>query len=150
MNQAYETITGRSRETLQENPSSYEDAIHPNDRTRVLAKLEDATHTGRFDERFRLVWPTGEVRWVSVRGFPVRDVDGNIFWLVGTAPDITAQKHAEDQVATNLALAKSAWAESEALRKATLALTQDLRMDFVLDALLQSLTELISCECVRI
>jgi PAS domain S-box-containing protein len=36
------------------------------------------------------------------------------------------------------------------LRKATLALTQDLRMDIVLDALLQSLTELVSCECACI
>ncbi len=150
VNQAYETITGRSCQSLQENPSSYKEAIHPEDRSHVLAKLEEATRTGRFDERFRVVWPTGEIRWVSVLGFPVRDSDGSICRLVGTAQDITAQKQAEEQVAKNLALAESAWAESEALRKATLALTQDLRMDFVLDALLQSLTELISCECARI
>src|SRR6266849_2471498 len=100
--------------------------------------LTKATRTGLFDERFRVVWPGGEVRWVSVRGFPVRDLDGNICRLVGTAQDITAQKQAEEQVAKNLALAQSAWAESEALRKATLALTQDLRIDFVLDTLLQS------------
>lgn len=150
VNQAYETITGRSRQTLQENPSSYEEAIHPEDRSHVLAKLHEATQTGRFDERFRIIWPIGKVRWVSLRGFPVRDSDGSIWRLVGTAQDITAQKQAEEQVAKNLALAESAWAESEALRKATLALTQDLRMDFVLDALLQSLTELISCECARL
>jgi transcriptional regulator with GAF, ATPase, and Fis domain len=112
--------------------------------------LEEATRTGQFDERFRVIWPNGELRWVSVRGFPVLDEDGNICRLVGTAQDITAQKQAEEQVAKNLALAESAWAESEALRKATLALTQDLRMDIVLDALLQSLTDLVSCECCRI
>jgi len=150
VNQAYETITGRCCQSLQENPSSYEEAIHPADRSRVLGKLDEATHTGRFDERFRIVWPSGEDRWVSVRGFPVRDSGGGICRLVGTAQDITAQKQAEEQVAKNLALAEGAWAESEALRKATLALTQDLRMDFVLDALLQSLTELIACECARI
>jgi len=150
VNQAYETITGRSCQSLQDEPSSYEEAIHPEDRPHVLAKLEEATHTGRFDERFRVVWPAGEVRWVSVRGFPVRDSDGSTFRLVGTAQDITAQKKAEEQVTKNLALAESAWAESEALRKATLALTQDLRMDIILDALLQSLTELVSCECARI
>src|SRR5712692_1904599 len=143
-------ITGRSCQSLKDDPTSYEEAIHPEDRPHVLAKLDEATRTGQFDERFRVVWPNGEVRWVSVRGFPVRNQDGNICRLVGTAQDITAQKQAEEQVAKNLALAQSAWAESEALRKATLALTQDLRMDFVLDALLQSLTELISCECARI
>jgi PAS domain S-box-containing protein len=150
VNQAYETITGRSCQSLQENPSSYEEAIHPDDRIKILAELEKATRTGKFNERFRIVWPTGEVRWVSVKGFPVRNSAGNICRLVGTAQDITAQQEAEEQVSRNLSLANRAWAESEALRKATLALTQDLRMDFVLDALLQSLTELISFECARI
>lgn len=150
VNRAYEAITGRSCESLDQDPSSYQEAIHPEDRARVLGKLEEATRTGQFDERFRVLWPNREVRWVSVRGFPIRDADGTIGRLVGTAQDITAQKQAEEQVAKNLGLAESAWAESEALRKATLALTQDLRMNIVLDALLQSLTDLISCECARI
>ncbi len=150
VNRAYETITGRSCQSLEENPSSYEEAIHPEDRARVLGKLEEATQTGQFNERFRIVWPSGEVRWVWVRGFPVRDSGGTICRLVGTAQEITVQKQAEEQVAENLALAEGAWAEADALRKATLGLTQDLRMDFVLDAMLQSLTELIPCECARI
>jgi PAS domain S-box-containing protein len=150
VNQAYETITGRSCQSLQENPSSYEEAIHPEDRDHVLGKLQEATQSGYFAERFRIVRPDGEIRWLSVRGFPVRDFDGSISRLVGTAQEITGQKQAEDQVIKNLTLAENAWAESEALRKATLALTQDLRMDFVLDALLQSLTDLISCDCARI
>jgi PAS domain S-box-containing protein len=150
VNQAYETITGRSCHSLQENPSSYEEAIHPEDRSHVLGRLQEATQGGQFDERFRIVRPSGEVRWVSVRGFPVRDSDGRVSRLVGTAQEITEQKEAEDQVIKNLTLAENAGAESEALRKATLALTQDLRMDIVLDALLQSLTDLISCDCARI
>jgi hypothetical protein len=75
-------------------------------------------------------------------GFPCGNAGGKIRRLVGTALEITAQKEAEEQVAANLALAKSAWAEAEALRKATLSLTEDLRMDFVMDALLRSLEEL--------
>lgn len=57
--------------------------------------------------------------------------------------DITARKSAEEQMAKNLALAESARAEADALRKTTLALTQNLSMDYVLDTLLQSLLELI-------
>lgn len=150
VNQAYETVTGRSRESLDQNPTSYEEAIHEEDRSHVLASLEEATHSGSFDERFRIVQPTGELRWVWARGFPMRDADGNICRLVGTAQDITAQKQAEEQVAQNLKLAQSAWVEAEALRKATLSLVQDLRMDFVLDTVLQALTDLIECECARI
>ena len=150
VNPAYETITGRSPETLKEDPLSYEEVIHAEDRVQVLLKLEEATQTGDFDERFRIVVPNGEVRWVLVRGFPVRDDKGRIRRLVGTALDITTQKHSEEEVARNLSLAESAWSEADAMRKATLALTQDLRMDNVLDTLLQSLLELVPYESAQI
>ena len=150
VNPAFETITGRSRKTLKENPLSYEEIIHPEDRVRVLFQLEQATRNGDFDERFRIVVPNGEVRWVWVRGFPVRDDSDRIRRLVGTALDITTQKHAEEEVARNLSLAECAWSEADAMRKATLALTQDLRMDKVLDTLLQSLAELVPYESAQI
>ncbi len=150
VNPAYETITGRSCRSLLENPSSYEDVIHPDDRVPILAKLNEAARSGSFDERFRIVKPDGEIRWVWVRGFPRRDANGKITRLGGTALDITALKEAEDQVAANLAKANSAWAEAEALRKATLALTEDLHMDCVLDALLRSLAELVPYTCARV
>jgi PAS domain S-box-containing protein len=150
VNEAYEAITGYSCQSLRENASSYEDLIHPEDRVRVLAKLEEATQTGQFNEKFRIVCAFGDVRWVWVHGFPVRDAAGKICRLVGTAQEITAQRQAEEQVAKNLALAESAWAEAEALRKATLGLTQDLRMDYVLDTLLQSLAEIIPYECAGV
>ncbi len=150
VNPAYETITGRSCESLRDSPSSYEELIHPEDRVHVLTKLDEATRNGHFNERFRIVRPQGDIRWVWVRGFPVRDAGGKIRRLVGTALEITAQKEAEEQVAANLALAKSAWAEAEALRKATLSLTEDLRMDFVMDALLRSLEELVPYTCARV
>ncbi len=150
VNPAYETITGRPRRSLKEDPLSYEEIIHADDRVQVLLKLEEATRTGDFDERFRIVMPGGEARWVWVRGFPVRDDQGRIRRLVGTALDITTQKQAEEDVARNLSLAQSAWSEADALRKATLALTQDLRMDSVLDTLLQSLLELVPYESAQI
>ena len=150
VNPAYETITGRARASLREDPLSYQEIIHPDDRVQVLLKLEEATRTGDFDERFRIVSPSGEARWVWVRGFPVRDGKGRIRRLVGTALDITVQKRAEEEVARNLSLAESAWSEADAMRKATLALTQDLRMDNVLDTLLQSLLELVPYESAQI
>jgi len=150
VNEAYETITGRSRQSLFDNPTSYEELIHAEDRVRVLAKLDEATRTGQFNERFRIVSTHGEERWVTVHGFPVRDAAGKIWRLVGTAQEITEQQKAEDQVVKNLAIAEAARAEAEALRKATLALTQDLHMDFVMDALLRSLEELIPYTCARV
>ena len=150
VNQAYETITGHSRDSLRDSPSSYQELIHPEDRVHVLARLDEATRTGQFNERFRIVCAQGEIRWVWVRGFPVRDASGKIRRLVGTALEITAQKKAEEEVAANLAMAKSAWAEAEALRKATLSLTEDLRMDLIMDTLLRSLEELVPYTCARV
>jgi|KBSMisStaDraftv2_1062788.scaffolds.fasta_scaffold00251_21 PAS domain S-box-containing protein len=149
-NAAYEIITGRSLAALKKEPLSYEEIIHFDDRKRVLIKFEEAMHTGHFDEHFRIVWPNGEPRWLWVRGFPVRDIRGNIQRLVCTGLDITRQKEAEEEVARNLSMAESAWAESDALRKATLALTQDLRMDDVLDTLLESLRALVPFESANI
>ena len=51
INPAYETITGRSLATLRDNPTSYQEAFHPEDRVRVLTRLEEATRTGRIGRR---------------------------------------------------------------------------------------------------
>lgn len=150
VNPAYEIITGRSCQSLIDEPSSYEQAIYFEDRTHVLTKLSEAAQSGHFDERFRIVRPDGEIRWLWVHGFPRKDAHGNIIRWGGTAVDITGQKMAEDEVARNLAKATSAWAEAEALRKATLALTEDLHMDSVLETLLCSLAELVPYTCARV
>jgi PAS domain S-box-containing protein len=146
VNEAFETITGRPLNTLRDNPTSYQELFHPEDSVRVLTRLEEAAATGQIDEEFRIIRPDHVVRWVSVHGFPVRDASGVVRRLVGTAQDITARKSAEEQMARNLALAESASAEADAFRKTTLALTQNLSMDYVLDTLLQSLLKLVPCE----
>lgn len=150
VNPAYETITGRSCESLDEDPKSYEEVIHPEDRVRVLSRLDEAVHNGQFDEEFRITKPDGATRWVWVRGFPVRDSAGIVRRLVGTAQDVSARKSAEEEIARNLDRAESAGAEADAFRKTTLALTQNLSMDYVLDTLLQSLLKLVPCESARI
>ena len=157
VNRAYETVTGRSLESIETNPSSYEDLIHPGDRARVLAKLETAVRSGHFDEEFRIVRPDGEARWVWVKATPVLALGGMIRQLYGTALDITAKKLADAQVAEHLAVAEaaraeaeSAGAEAEALRKATLALTQNLRMDAVLDTLLETLFSIVTYDMASV
>ena len=53
-------------------------------------------------------------------------------------------------MAKNLDMAVSARAEADAFRRTTLALTQNLSMDSVLDTLLQSLLNLIPCESAQV
>jgi len=142
VNQAYVTLTGRSLESLPANPSSFCELIHPEDRVRVLSNLREVVSYGTFDEEFRFIRADGAIRWVWVRGFPVQT--GSLTrWLVGTAQDITSRKQGEMQISEHLDAAEAARAEAEALRKSTLALSENLAMDSVLDTLLRCISELV-------
>lgn len=92
---AYEAITGRTCASLYENPLSYREVIHPEDRMRVLAPLNELLASNTFDEEFRIVRSDGKVRWIWSRGFLVRDSRGRIYRIAGTALDITPRKNAE-------------------------------------------------------
>jgi PAS domain S-box-containing protein len=150
VNAACEALTGRTREEISGRPQGHTEVIHPEDRGRILQLLERALETGDFDEEFRIVRPDKTIRWVRVRGFPVRDEIGIIHRLVGTAQDVTKRRAAEEQMAHNFDLAEAARAEAEALRKASLALTQNLSMDYVLGTLLKSLLPLVPCELAQV
>jgi PAS domain S-box-containing protein len=140
---AYETVTGYSRAALFSNRVFYRDIIHSEDRERVLGKLNDAVATGCFDEEFRIVRADGVARWLWAKTSPRPDGQRTPHWFVGFALDVTARKQAEFEAKQNLAAAEAAYAETEALRRATLALTQNLTMDIVLDTLLDCLRDLV-------
>jgi PAS domain S-box-containing protein len=142
VNPAYAAITGESLESIQSNPLSYRELIHPEDRIRFLSKLRDVAEVGTLDEEFRFIRADGEIRWAWVKGarVPSQQCDS---WIVGTAQDITSRKKAETKIIEQLETVEAARAEAEALRKSTLALSQNLAMDSVLDTLLQCIGELV-------
>jgi len=142
VNPAYTTITGHKIETLRSNPSFYRELIHPEDRVRILSRLQETLTTGTFDEEFRFTRADGTIRWIWAKGFPVPS-DGETERLVGTAQDITSRKQAEMKISEQLDIVEASRAEAEALRKATLALSQNLAMDSVLDTLLSCIRDLV-------
>jgi PAS domain S-box-containing protein len=142
INPAYATITGHSVDSLRENPSSYRELIHAEDQIRVLSKLHDLGDFGILDEEFRFIRADGGVRWAWVKGIRV-PAEGETHLIVGTVQDITSRKQAEVKIVEQLDAVEAARAEAEALRKSTLALSQNLAMDSVLDTLLQCISELV-------
>ena len=98
VNRAYERVWGRSVGSLYEDPTSFLDAVHPEDRTRVEQAVAEQV-TGQYDEQYRIVQPNGTVRWVHDRGVPMMDENGEVDRLVGLAEDITERKEREQQVA---------------------------------------------------
>jgi PAS domain S-box-containing protein len=95
VNPAFERITGRTVASLLNDPLSYREIIHVDDRLRVLERLNDAAITGKLDEEFRIVRPDGTIRWVAAHGFPVRSAEGEIYRLAGVVEDITERRVAE-------------------------------------------------------
>ena len=85
----YEQIWGRSCESLYASPQSWLDAIHPEDRARVLDAALHKQVIGTYDEQYRIVRPDGSIRWICDRAFPVRDSTGVVYRIVGLAGDIT-------------------------------------------------------------
>ena len=87
----YEEIWGRTCTSLYERPRSWLDAIHPQDRERVIEALESQIK-GEYDEEYRLVRPDGSVRWIRDRAFPIRNDSGEVYRIVGIAEEITERK----------------------------------------------------------
>lgn len=79
--------------------SVFEDLIYPEDRPLVRAACAKA-----FGERipyaaqFRVMRPTGEIRWVSVSGTSIHNSDGLVLRFAGTLVDINDQKHKEREL----------------------------------------------------
>lgn len=64
--------------------------------------------------------------------------------------DITERRNAEEAKNRSLQMARSALREAHALRRATLALARELRLNPVLDTLLDTLRALVPCEAAEI
>ncbi len=92
----YEQIWGRSCDSLYVSPRAWLDAIHPDDRPRVLQAALTKQVGGEYDEEYRIIRPDGSERWIRDRAFPVHDATGRVFRIAGLAEDITERKRAEE------------------------------------------------------
>lgn len=109
---AYEEIWGRSCASLYENPASFLDPVHPDDRNQVLHTLKHQRQQG-FSHEYRLIHPDGSTRWIWERASLVQTPAGQPYRLVGISQDITARKAVEDALRV-----------SEEQRRLALELTQ--------------------------
>jgi PAS domain S-box-containing protein len=92
---AYEAIWGRTCAELYASPRVWLDAIHSEDRARILEAAETKQSFGDYDEEYRILRPDGAVRWIRDRAFPVRNAAGEVDRIAGVARDITERKQAE-------------------------------------------------------
>jgi PAS domain S-box-containing protein len=95
---AYETIWGRSCESLYASPQSWKEALHPQDEEWVLEGIAHLDFEKISDWTYRIVRPDQSIRWIRDRIFPVRDVFGAVVRFAGIAEDITERRIAEEDL----------------------------------------------------
>ena len=94
---AYEEIWGRSCTQLYEQPLSFLDSIHPEDRERVIVARNKEVQGG-YDEEYRIIRSDGAVRWIRSRAFPICNSLGQVYRLAGISEDITESRRAQTEL----------------------------------------------------
>lgn len=103
----YQEVWGRSTKSLYEQPSSWLESIHPEDRDRVAQALrKQFLGEENFQEEYRIVRPDGSVRWMGVRAFPVVNEAGITTRIAGIAEDITERQRVQAEILNALAQEK--------------------------------------------
>lgn len=97
ISEAYEEMWGIPVAEIKANQHPLVELLHPEDRVRVLAELQEGLHGNGFDMTYRIVRPDGTLRWARGRGFPWFDDTGARLGSIGVIQDVTAQRALEQE-----------------------------------------------------
>ncbi len=101
---AYEEIWGCSSSSLYQNPASWFELVHPDDKDTVLQDVNRSINIEGFKHEYRIIRADGEIRWICTRSFYVRDDALEVQRVVGLAEDITERKIREAELRETNAL----------------------------------------------
>ncbi len=94
---AYERIWGLPLQSLYAQPTSFLEAILPEDRERIRVAQEKLVQ-GTYDEEYRIVQNTGAIRWIYSKAFPIQNEQGEVYRIAGISEDVTEQKRVEQEL----------------------------------------------------
>ncbi|HEY0839388.1 MAG TPA: ATP-binding protein, partial [Vulgatibacter sp.] len=115
VNPACEAVFGTSREEFLSAPQAIVHRIHPDDRDRIVDAMGRLPER-RFDERYRVERPDGQVRWIWSRVYPILREGGEAPLAAGIMEDITELKNGEEDRERLLESERAALAQSEEAR----------------------------------
>ncbi|MFL5814459.1 MAG: PAS domain-containing protein, partial [Bdellovibrionia bacterium] len=86
--------------TFPQTREAFESRVHPDDVERVLSTVKEAFKERReLLNEYRVVLPSGEIRWVSANGRAYYDASGNPVRILGVIQDVTNRKAIEAELA---------------------------------------------------
>ncbi|MDP4158945.1 MAG: PAS domain S-box protein [Bacillota bacterium] len=119
---AYERISGMTCQSLIDNKSSFAELIHPVDFERIRTFFFEGFQNmfEAANEEFRIIRPDGEMRWLWVQSYPIRDEANKGSLKATSIVDITDRKKIEEQLRaqerqTNLELFLAARVQQDSL-----------------------------------
>ncbi len=101
VNRVWLEFAGQTLDFVRSNPEAWMNAVHPDDRERVIKTFWEGVSTGRgfvFENR-SLRAQDRTYRWHLQQAVPLRDAEGNVLRFVGTTTDIDDQKRVEESLA---------------------------------------------------
>jgi PAS domain S-box-containing protein len=105
LSSACEDIYEISVETMLENPQIYHEQIHPEDLSNYYkAVIYSLKNLSQFEHQWRIITPSGKVKWLQAKTRPELRQNGNVAWY-GVILDISDQiefKNRLDQIANHI------------------------------------------------
>lgn len=142
INPAVEKITGYAPEECYTDQNLMFSMIHPDD----MGMMENYMQTLNLPEGplyARWIGKDEVVRWMESRLIPIMDSKGQLFAIEGITRDISDRKKAEDELRDQSQLA-------EALRDTAMALNSTLKLDEILDRILDNIGTLVNYDMAMV
>jgi len=99
-NRTLQEIFGYTAQELTDNNIWWRNNLHPEDKDRVIARLEGKLSEGSiiWQDEYRFRCKNGNYKTVFDRGFIIRDANGNPERLIGAMQDVTEQRILQQQL----------------------------------------------------
>jgi PAS domain S-box-containing protein len=128
-----EKVLGYTPEAWVADPTFWQKVLHPEDRQRVLERIEQVNQTGEpFDMEFRMFTSDGHIVWLRDQAIPITDPEGRHLYWQGLMIDVTEPKQREREL--------------EAIAKITTALREARTVNEILPRLLDEALSLIETD----
>ncbi len=97
----YQQLFGHDRSGAASLKELWDELMHPDDRERVLTKLERVIGEGianKWEDEYRLLKAGGEYAYVHDRGYIIHSAEQRPVRMIGAIQDITARKRSEETI----------------------------------------------------
>jgi PAS domain S-box-containing protein len=91
------TILGLPVSDIAKRPMAFFERVHAEDRERIAFFTGGGWHSRATNDDFRYERPDGQLRWLRLRSFLIRDDKGEVFRVAGVIADITDYKRAQEE-----------------------------------------------------